>query len=132
VLAANAGYDEEAMMPDHLPLEAWERSELLSKLWGAQQTQKNIQKELDRRGQRDEWKWAYEIPVYEKTARGATVLTTAYMLFDSAPEAYSKVPDIAREFERDPETAPYHVIKVWLPEQKNEADPAQQKVTAEA
>jgi hypothetical protein len=102
-------------MPDHLPLEAWERSELLSKLWNAQQIQKNMEKELERRGQRDEWKWAYEVPVYGKTERGATYLTSGYMLFESAAEAYSKVPDIARQYERDPETAPYHVIKVWLP-----------------
>jgi hypothetical protein len=103
-------------VPDHLPLESWERNELLSRLWSAQQIQRNVQKELDRRGQRDEWKWAYEVPVYGKTERGATYLTSGYMLFESASEAYSKVRDIALQYERDPETAPYHVIKVWLPE----------------
>lgn len=106
-------------MPDHLPLECWERSDLLGKLWKHQQGAKNLQKELDRRGQRDEWKWAYEVPVYEQTAKGATALTWGYMLFDSAGEAYSKVPDIARQYERDPETAPYQVVKVWLPAEQS-------------
>jgi hypothetical protein len=102
-------------MPDHLPLEAWERTELMSKLWAAQQAQRNIQKELDRRGDSDEWKWAYEVPVYDKLPSGATVLTWGYHLFDSAAEAYDGAREIAAQLERDPETAPYHVHKVWLP-----------------
>jgi len=102
-------------MPDHLPLEAWERSELLGALWKAQQTEKNIQKELDRRGPRDEWKWAYEVPVYERLPSGATVLTWGYHLFDSPGDAYDGARKIAAQLERDPETAPYQVHKVWLP-----------------
>jgi hypothetical protein len=111
-------------MPGHLPLEAWERSELLGELWKHQGAAEKIEKELERRGTRDEWKWAYEVPVYEQTASGATVLTWGYMLFDSAAEAYGKVPEIARKYERDPETAPYHVHKVWLPAEREQAGQA--------
>lgn len=103
------------MPPHHLPLECWERRELLGSLWKHQGIAKKLEAELERRGQRDEWKWAYSVPVYGKTEKGATYLTTAFMTFESASEAYDRVPDIARQYERDPETAPYQVCKVWLP-----------------
>jgi hypothetical protein len=106
------------MPPHHLPLECWERSELLGSLWKHQGIAKKLEAELERRGQRDEWKWAYEIPTHEKLKSGGYALTSAFMLFESASEAYSKVPDIARKYERDPETAPYQVCKVWLPAER--------------
>jgi hypothetical protein len=102
-------------MPDHLPLEAWDRRELLSELWKHQQAQRNLQREFDRRGERDEWKWGFPVFVHEKLASGAVALTTAYHIFDSAGEAYEGARKYAREHDQDEESAPYRVHKVYLP-----------------
>lgn len=102
-------------MPDHLPLEAWERRELMDKLWQHQQAERNLMKELERRGERDEWKWGFPVLVHETLPSGAVALTTAYHIFDSAGEAYDGAKAYARETEQDEESAPYRVHKVYLP-----------------
>jgi hypothetical protein len=102
-------------LPDHLPLEAWERREIMDKLWQHQRAERALMKELERRGDRDEWKWGFPVWVHEKLASGAVALTTAYHIFDSAGEAYDGARKYAREHEQDEETAPYSVHKVFLP-----------------
>lgn len=96
-------------MPSHLPLIAWSKQELLNELWKHQQAEKNLTKELNRRGQRDEQRHGYPITVRDRPG----VLTTAYRHFPTAVEAYEAA---RKEFPDDVEMAPYKVHPVYLGE----------------
>lgn len=92
--------------PKHWPLIAWSKQELLSELWRHEQAAKNLREEIERRGDRDEKRHGFPVPVHE---RG--VITTAYAHYPTAAEAY----DAAREaFPEDVEAAPYRVHPVYL------------------
>lgn len=94
--------------PAHLPLVAWSRQQLLNELWKHELAETNIRKEIARRGDRDELRHGFPVPIH---APG--MITTAYRHFATAAEAY----DAAREAATTPgekEEAPYHVHPIYL------------------
>lgn len=92
--------------PKHWPLIAWSRQELLNDLWAYERRIKRLHEELERRGERDDKRHGFPIPVQESPG----VISTAYQHFPTAVEAY----DGARERWPDDDAAPYRVHPVYL------------------
>ena len=92
--------------PTHLPLIAWSKQELLSDLWQHEQRIKNLHKEFDRRGERDEKRHGFAVPVQPQPG----VIETCYAHYETPVAAY----EAARERWPDDEAAPYRVHPVYL------------------
>lgn len=105
-------------MPKHLPLIAWSKQELLNELWSHQLAERRLHEELERRGERDEQRHGFAVPVHE-----AGAISTAYAHYPSAADAY----EAARKRWPDDESAPYRVHPVYL----GADDPATQVSTKE-
>lgn len=92
--------------PKHLPLLGWSKRELLDELWRHEQAVKNLQKEFDRRGERDEQRHGFAVPFQPSPG----VIETHYAHYPTAVAAY----DAARKQWPDDESAPYRVHPVYL------------------
>jgi hypothetical protein len=92
--------------PKHWPLIAWSKQELLNELWRHEQAIKNLHREFERRGERDDKRHGFPVTIQPKPG----VLQTAYRHFPTAVEAY----DAARAESPDDESAPYRVHPVYL------------------
>lgn len=90
---------------DWKPLVAWSKPEILDYSWQLQSRLERLNKELERRGQRDEIKYGYPITVRGEKGIG---ITTAYRWFDTDKEAWAA----ARE--ELGEEGPYKVHPVYL------------------
>lgn len=94
-------------MSKHLPLVAWSRQEIMSGIWEHEAALNSLTAELDRRGDRDEKRYGFPVPIQDRPG----VIGAAYRHFATAGEAF----DAARKaFSDDPETAPYKVHPVYL------------------
>ena len=90
---------------DWKPLVAWHKRELLDYRAQLEWRIKNLDKEMDRRGQRDEMKYGYPITVAGEKGIG---ITTAYRWFDTDKEAWKAA------IEEFGEGGPYKVHPVYL------------------
>lgn len=94
--------------PNHLPLIAWSRQQLLDELWQHQLAEQKLQSELDRRGDRDEQRYGFPVSIHSPG-----MISTAYRHFPTAPEAYAAATEAATN-PGDKEAAPYRVHPVYL------------------
>lgn len=92
--------------PKHLPLIGWSHQELLNELWSHQQSIQNLQRELDRRGGRDEKRHGFAVAVHSPG-----MISTAYRHYPTASEAYAAA---VKAFPEDRDAAPYRVHPVYL------------------
>lgn len=102
------------MSSKHLPLIAWSKSELMNELWSHDLAIRRLREEIERRGERDEERHGFAIPVHQKGA-----ISTAYAHYATAVDAY----DAARARWPDDETAPYRVHPVYLGKDDPETAP---------
>jgi len=93
----------------YLPVIAWSKQELMSEYWKHEQAMKNLQKELDRRGDRDEKRWGFFVPIHK-----SGMITTGYRHYKTPVEAYNAAKEHAEQTDQDVEMAPYLVHPVYL------------------
>jgi len=94
-------------MSKHLPMIAWSRQELMNELWQHEAAIRNLQKELDRRSDRDDQRFGYPVAIYDKPG----VIFTGYRHFKTQQEAWQAA---LEEFPQDRDAAPYKVHPVYL------------------
>ena len=91
--------------PKHWPLIAWSKQQLMDDLWNYERRIKHLREELDRRGERDDKRHGFAVPIHSPG-----MIETAYQHFPTAVEAYAG----ARERWPNDEAAPYRVHPIYL------------------
>jgi hypothetical protein len=94
-------------VPDHLPLIAWSRQELIQKRWEHQRWLDAIDKESERRGERDEKQYGFPVPI--RHAPG--VIGTGYTHYPTIAQAYAEA---LKQMPELHDAAPYRVHPVYL------------------
>lgn len=93
--------------PKHLPIIAWDRRELVAELRHHQRGIQAIEAELERRGDRNDQRWGFPVPVQERPG----VIGTAYAHYPTPTEAREAA---LEAFPEDHDAAPYRVHAVFL------------------
>lgn len=91
------------------PLIAWSRTELINARREHQRWLDAIDKESARRGERDEKRYGFPVPIYDKPG----VIGTGYAHFATTAEAYAAAVERAAT-PGEKESAPYKVHPVYL------------------